>query len=409
MMFIVLLLSSFVFFNNAVPVDLQPTPKKNATGNVIQQILTHKNDNQPAKFLMNLFDGLDPGQIQTVVGLVRALLLTSEQELDQITLAATNAGDAFATSTADLNTAIVANDTGFRDSTQVFDDGVNVAQGLYDTTVTDLTSARDQNITRLQADVAAATSAHDAAERAKNVANKVEKDESARLQTEIDSLKSVISLLTNVKGLNPIPEDGLVSWFKPSSASVNWPSYVGDFRGVVHGSSPPTVVTEAGNGALVPITYLKGSNETKFHFGAVVLSTFTICSMSRYTGNENIGRILQGDATVNWLHGHWGKTVGAAYYVGWKARGVMDQNTRTHWVIVCGSSDPTQGVYVNGVEKAVDLEAGHGSPKDGNLWINSETTELSDWGVAEVITWNRVLSGAEILTVSKAMQTELSG
>lgn len=357
---------------------------------------------------MNLFDGLDPGQIQTVVGMVQALLSASQQELDQITVDATNAGNAFATSTADLNTAIVAKDNGIRDSTHVFDDGVAVAKDLYDSTVNDLTSARDQNITRLEADVNVATAAQNTASLAKAVADKVVSDESARLQNEINSLTTVISLLSNVKALNPIPEDGLVSWFKPSSASVNWPSYVGGFRGVVHGSSP-TVVTEAGNGAVLPITYLKGSSESKFHFGAVVPSTFTICSMSRYTGNTNNGRILQGDTKINWLHGHWEKTVGAAYYNGWKVRGVVDQNTLTDWVIVCGSSDPNQGVYVNGVEKAVDAEAGHGSPKNGDLWINSETTELSDWGVAEVITWDRVLSGAEILTVSNAMQTELGG
>lgn len=396
------------FFNNAVPVDLQPTPKKNATGNVIQQILTHKNDNQPEKFLINLFDGLDPGQIETVVGMVQALLSASRQELDQITADATNAGNAYATSTADLNTAIVARDNGIRDSTQVYNDGFAVAKDLYDSTVNALTSARDQNITRLKGDVDVATTGQSTASLAKAVADKVVSDESIRLQNEIDSLTNVISLLSFTKSLNPIPENGLVSWFKPSSASVNWPSYVGGFRGVVHGSSP-TVVTEEGNGAVLPITYLKGSSESKFHFGAVVPSTFTICSMSRYTGNTFNGRILQGDATINWLHGHWGKTVGAAYYVGWKVRGVMDQNTLTDWVIVCGSSDPTQGVYVNGVEKAVDAEGGYGSPKDGNLWINAETTELSEWGVAEVITWDRVLSGAEILTVSNAMQTELSG
>ena len=71
-----------------------------------------------------------------------------------------------------------------------------------------------------------------------------------------------------------------------------------------------------GHGANHYLTALEGTTAAAISFGSVQ-PTFTICSVTRYTGGTN-RRILNGGGR-NFLHGHHNGRTGVAYYGnGWK-------------------------------------------------------------------------------------------
>jgi hypothetical protein len=405
MIFIILFLCSFVALHDAIPFTLQPMLKHSntsETSNLMQQILKHTNDTQSDKFLINLVNELDPAQVQNVIVLVQALLDSSRGDLDRLILGCTDAGNALDSAVAAHTDALLAQTEGVAASELILADGTAAAQNLFDQTVGSLQADHQQIVAQLQAAVDSALSDKNAATNAKSVADGMLNSEQGRLESEIQSLSQVISILQSVSEANGIsvPQNGLYSWFKPSGAHAVWSSSVGNFVGAATGS-PVTVTTEAGNGATIPITYLSGPRTSIYHFGHIIPATFTICSTTRYTAGAPQGRILTG-RIHNWLHGQWNSNVGVAHYGAWQtnhARGMS-----TDWIVMCCSSDPGQSCYVNGNEVH---NAGGARTGDEDIWVNYHTAELSDWGVAEIITWDRALTNNEIQEVGAAMMSEL--
>ena len=103
------------------------------------------------------------------------------------------------------------------------------------------------------------------------------------------------------------------------------------------GSASVGTIAGNGAGAEISIRYVGGSTSTKILWGSLsVPSTFTICSITRYSGAAK-QRILT-CKNRNWLHGHWGYRApyaGATFYD-------MDINlqytitSNTNWVVACG-------------------------------------------------------------------------
>lgn len=205
-----------------------------------------------------------------------------------------------------------------------------------------------------------------------------------------------------------MPRNGLVAWYKSSelgqsgNGAANWKSSVGSFVAKPTKGSVKTVTT-LGNGAKGYVRMATGTTATAYTFGDILTDHYTICSMTRYTGSYK-KRILTGTKT-NWLHGHWSGRAGVAYYGGW----VGSSNSRKSledWVVLCGTSKTilldgkqvaSRGKSVSGTQGVVINTGLHGA------------SEASDWGVAEVITWNRELSTKEMQDASAYLATVLSG
>jgi len=113
-----------------------------------------------------------------------------------------------------------------------------------------------------------------------------------------------------------------------------------------------------GNGAGVPVAFVGGDTNTKIQRGAnSIPSSWTICSITRYSSSSNQKRILSALSNPlgnkNWCHGHLSKSAGTVYY----DQGIYDGisyniDTKTDWVVACGrslSSTGKDGVIVNGV------------------------------------------------------------
>ena len=151
-----------------------------------------------------------------------------------------------------------------------------------------------------------------------------------------------------------------------------------------------------GNGVTGKVTYVAGNPGSWVSF-AEMWGTFTICSISRYTGG-NSNRVLVG-SNGNWLHGHYGNHAGVSHFNGWIFDWNQDITSRLgesnhDWVYMCASNSLS---YVNGVH----MGGGGGAP--GLVNINKPGAqccgEYSDFGIAELILWDRQLSEAEMIAV----------
>ncbi|CAK8997764.1 unnamed protein product [Durusdinium trenchii] len=197
------------------------------------------------------------------------------------------------------------------------------------------------------------------------------------------------------------PASGMVAWFKSEHAGSTWKSSVGDWEGVaVRASAQRTVL--AGYGADRPVAYVAGGSMAGFYFGTVLKRTFTLCSVTRYTGWHR-GRILQ-TAEKNFLHGHWSEQVGVAHYDKWVTHTHRNRNFMD-WLVMCGT---------NAAARIYDATMNVASDTAGDLGVeqtlvinNGAYNEVSDFGVMEVITWDRALSDAEMLTTVEYLQWKL--
>jgi hypothetical protein len=157
-----------------------------------------------------------------------------------------------------------------------------------------------------------------------------------------------------------------------------------------------------GAGAGVSIPYVGGTTSTKIKWGsASIPSTFTICSITRYSGVSK-QRIL-GSSNLNWIHGHWGYggsgNAGATYYY-------ADTNVEytitpnTNWVVACGRNvvgSGKVGAIINGATTSI----GEGGTGNCDLSIgtycttdtcNGQAPETSDWQLSRLYVWDSHLS-----------------
>lgn len=153
------------------------------------------------------------------------------------------------------------------------------------------------------------------------------------------------------------------------------------------------------------VKYLTGDARSQYSFGDVLQPNFTLCSVSRYTG-ENKGRILTG-SSGNLLHGHWSGKSGVAYYDGWVSqKGDLDS---TNWIVLCGTNAAKLLLW-RGENQA--LKATHRGGESG-LVINSGPFsgpgETSDWALAELLVWNRPLRRSEMTVAYGYLMQKLNG
>lgn len=166
------------------------------------------------------------------------------------------------------------------------------------------------------------------------------------------------------------------------------------------------VKEEAGAGARRNVKHVRGDRNAGYSFGEIIGSTFTACTLSRYTGHHR-GAILQGRRRA-WFQGHYGDRAGVAYYEGWITHH-RDYVSRFNWVAMCGKNHGREMYINNGGNVAV--REPHGRAAGTDVFINRGVWggSRSDWGVSEVITWDRSLSTAEMKAVSRYLVQDVMG
>lgn len=200
----------------------------------------------------------------------------------------------------------------------------------------------------------------------------------------------------------PIALDGCVAWFRSEDAAVPWPSTIGSHEGQVVSRKADTSL-EIGHGSKRGVRFLRGDEKTRFDFGEVLQETYSICSITRYTGKP-YGRILQG-SEGNWLHGH------VAGKSGVSCEGqAMPSTGELDWVVVCSTSDDSRDALVDGDAVSQDSCQPANVKLKQNLVINHGKMweDVSKWAVMEVIVWNRVVSVQELKQASDYLNAKLA-
>ena len=105
------------------------------------------------------------------------------------------------------------------------------------------------------------------------------------------------------------------------------------------------IVQEVGHGSVIPVTSLRGTISSSLVWPFLKSEDFTICSMSRYTGHKNRGRIIAGTTqnggTCDLIHGHHDGYAGSAFYGTWATAASPANGIATDWLILCGQNGLT--------------------------------------------------------------------
>jgi len=231
---------------------------------------------------------------------------------------------------------------------------------------------------------------------------------------------SIVAQCNNESANNfPVSTNSMVSWFKHSNltygniacnssqpqwiSNVNWYSFT---MAVVGG-----VATIAGT---CPQIYLSGTLNTQISFGPILGSNgFTLCSATKYTGT-NKNAMITASNNVDWEHGaRDSSSVGAAYYGGtWMTPGAVTsslyQASSSAWVVLCvASSSSSSLAYVdyfkwvgnsNPAQQIPGTNSGNWQGSyAGSIGVNLyRSGSGSDFGVLELMSWNRTLGYTEI-------------
>ena len=204
------------------------------------------------------------------------------------------------------------------------------------------------------------------------------------------------------------PPWGIYTAEKWNSSTNTLIEYRGNGKdAITSGVSRGTSVS--GNGSTGSITYLQGTSTSTITWPASSIPTnFTVCSITRYSGGSNKGRIFDGNG-INWLHGHVNNAKGYAYYgSGWISQPPIVNSD--DWLVMCGKNGLTKpnNILANGVGVG-DVIGGSGG---GTLTINNgmlKSSEPSDFQFSHVIIWDKVLTDTEMLHVSNKLMQQLSG
>ena len=213
----------------------------------------------------------------------------------------------------------------------------------------------------------------------------------------------------------PVSMDDLHGWWRHGDADVD----AGVWRNSVLGGADAAIVgtgcaasLRAGHGATGSVAAVEGPTACGIDFGAGSLpSTFTICSVTRYTGTNNRQRILQADDT-NWLHGHHMGDTGVAFYNVWKTSSDANYLTdTTDWLLMCGSNANDDLVLLTHPDRIV-LQGTSGGQGGSRLVVNAggwAAGQKSDFAVAEVMVWDVGLTTAQMLDASDYLHQTVLG
>lgn len=192
-----------------------------------------------------------------------------------------------------------------------------------------------------------------------------------------------------------VAAEGLVAWFRSEDAAPTWPSSVGTFKAEATKGTVRSAFRHYG----AELKHVYGDSKSGFSFGDILPNTFTMCSLSAYTGIAQ-GKVLRGE---EWWHGHADGRAGSVFYGGKWVRNEESLNGTRSWIALCASNQQDY-VFIDGEERSGNFVGVGGHT---NVGINDgPKKETSDWAVAEVITWDRVLTRGEMVEAQNYLRAK---
>ena len=171
-------------------------------------------------------------------------------------------------------------------------------------------------------------------------------------------------------------------------------------------------LSASGNGATAVIDYISGNTSSTLSFpSGSIPSTYTILSLTRYTGGTN-RRILQTqNNNGNWLHGHWGGLRGACFYDGWKTGSTFSIGILTDWLCCIGKNSGTtpNNILFDGISYGTATGGIGGGTYQLciNTGLSPGAVETSDWALSCVIIWDQALSDQDMINLNNIVRNYL--
>ena len=193
--------------------------------------------------------------------------------------------------------------------------------------------------------------------------------------------------------------DGLAAWYDgPSWNGVGINKYWLDKSGNGNNTSPADVrgviTYDSTNG------FLYGGVNDGLKFPSLGTTTnYTFIHLARYKDGVK-QRIFQGVST-DWASGFYAGKAGVAYHNGYIT--APTDLYGYNWVI---SSDQRNLYRSHSVDFTSGTAGSPGYPNRIGLNFGAATSEYSEWAVAEVLIYNRVLSAAEMLSVENYLRVK---
>jgi hypothetical protein len=182
------------------------------------------------------------------------------------------------------------------------------------------------------------------------------------------------------------PFEGMVAWYDGDSFENNI---------LKDKSSNKNDVTDITGQLVKTGNYLSGTINTKITFPANVLpKTFTFIHVARYAGKHK--RRIFDSTKNNTLSGFWNGMSGVSFFESWKTK--RTNNIKSNWLL---SVDTNKFYRGNGVDYTVK-PSGDGSQLSVNKGRFAKK-ESSDFEIAEMIIYERILSVEEIETIEEEL------
>jgi len=145
----------------------------------------------------------------------------------------------------------------------------------------------------------------------------------------------------------------------------------------------------SGDGAANAVTFISGTTATKLLWPeSSIPSTFTICSVTRWTGGSTrrlLGCYQSPSQSLDWFHGHWNSWRGTVLYKDRYMTSTSNHGVRDDWLVLCGTN---AGATAPGNIILDQDEIGTADGGSGSCRLSTGYAESSDWALHSLLIWD---------------------
>jgi hypothetical protein len=139
------------------------------------------------------------------------------------------------------------------------------------------------------------------------------------------------------------------------------------------------------NGASGRVCEVSGTTASVLRFGTMPTS-YTMCTVARYTGTSRQRIFTTDSASKNWFHGFWSSKRGVAYNENWMTSSSnLIPAVETDWLIFCSQNQVPYKYYANDVSVGIGQDQCTGG-------YASVSGDIANWGSVNGVGGGRIVS-----------------
>jgi hypothetical protein len=198
---------------------------------------------------------------------------------------------------------------------------------------------------------------------------------------------------------NPFRSGVTACYLADNWNGTQWNDASGNGNHVTNVSGTVTKTTSSNLFGVGGQPILTGTTSTNMTFPMTLNSNYTMLHIARYNNSTNQERIITALDTsgINWLSGHWDGNTGVSYQLSWLTPEPQVNRHGRNWVL---SHDVRNAYRSQGVLRGTVANGVSPTSISINKW---DIIENSDWAMAYMCTFNRVISSTETLVAEESL------